>query len=284
MYKFGFQNVIEDQFSHEAYNFIAEQNGYYSNTSNASYLEQSMVYVLDFGNVNYKTLEGGFDMFNYSLANHILDPNNGIGRNGGGLFLEHELVNIEWDAANSEHILKFNNKGNEVTVKAKKLILGMPKRSVEILSSKIPYLQTDIDYRKNQGVILPTSVKPNKLSQLIQSTQNMPAIKIIMNFSQNWWDPSKINPDEFRSHENMTGVSVTDLPIRQTLYFGTNEDNMLLASYNDMITTEYWSTLQEHFPDYNPNLVNKKKCYKIPNKLVREKNGNIAPASEMIVN
>ena len=74
LYKFGFQNVIEDQFSHEAYNFIAEQNGYYSNTSNASYLEQSMVYVLDFGNVTYKTLEGGFDTFNYFLANEILNP------------------------------------------------------------------------------------------------------------------------------------------------------------------------------------------------------------------
>ena len=91
-------------------------------------------------------------------------------------------------------------------------------------------------------------------------------------------------PNEFRSHENMTGVSVTDLPIRQTLYFGTNEDNMLLSSYNDMITTEYWSTLQEHFPAYNPNVVNKKKCYKVPNKLVKEENQNIAPASEMIVN
>lgn len=125
---------------------------------------------------------------------------------------------------------------------------------------------------------------PQKLSELIQSTQNMPAIKIIMNFSENWWDPSKINPDEFRSHENMTGVSVTDLPLRQTLYFGTNEDNMLLASYNDMITTEYWSTLQEHFPDYIYQPLNKKKCYKVPNKLVRETTGNIAPASEMIVN
>ena len=130
LYKFGFQNVIEDQFSHEAYNFIAEQNGYYSNTSNASYLEQSMVYVLDFGNVDYKTLEGGFDMFNYTLTNEVLDPNNGIGRNNGGLFLEHELVNIQWDSATSEHIMTFDNKGTPVTVRAKKIILGMPKRSV----------------------------------------------------------------------------------------------------------------------------------------------------------
>ena len=181
-------------------------------------------------------------------------------------------MNIEWDGATSEYKLKFNNKGSEVQVRAKKLILGMPKRSVEILYNKIPYLQRDIDYRKQKAGnnILPTSKRPKNLLQLIQSTQNMPSIKIIMNFTENWWDPSKTNPNEFRSHENMTGVSVTDLPIRQTLYFGTNEDNMLLSSYNDMITTEYWSTLQEHFPAYNPNVVNKKKCYKVPNKLVRE--------------
>ena len=69
LYKFGFQNIIEDQFSHEAYNFISEQNGYFSNTSNASYMEQVCTYVLDFGDVTYKTLEGGFDQFCYSLAN-----------------------------------------------------------------------------------------------------------------------------------------------------------------------------------------------------------------------
>ena len=69
-------------------------------------------------------------MFNYSLANEILDPNNGIGRNGGGLFLEHELVNISWDSGASEHIMTFNNKGKTVTARAKKIILGMPKRSI----------------------------------------------------------------------------------------------------------------------------------------------------------
>ena len=71
-------------------------------------------------------------MINYSFANEILDPKKGIGRNGGGLFLEHELVNIEWDAEKNEYILIFNNrktKGKVVT-RAKKLILGMPKRSV----------------------------------------------------------------------------------------------------------------------------------------------------------
>jgi hypothetical protein len=48
--------------------------------------------------------------------------------------------------------------------------------------------------------------------------------------------------------DQMRGVSVTDLPMRQTLYFGTNVDNLLLVSYNDMITTEFWSVLQKNFP------------------------------------
>ena len=47
----------------------------------------------------------------------------------------------------------------------------------------------------------------------------------------------------------MRGVSVTDLPLRQCLYFGTVTDNFLLASYNDMVTTHYWKTLQENFDD-----------------------------------
>jgi hypothetical protein len=68
-----------------------------------------------------------------------------------------------------------------------------------------------------------------------------------MNFTRNWWDPSiKINEkyqknfknsNLINSVEEMRGVSVTDLPIRQTLYFGQGPDNLLLASYNDLDTT-----------------------------------------------
>lgn len=45
----------------------------------------------------------------------------------------------------------------------------------------------------------------------------------------------------------MRGVAVTDLPVRQTLYFSSGEDNLLLGSYNDMITTEYWTVLHNNF-------------------------------------
>ena len=97
LFLFGFQNIIEDQFSHETYNFVAEQNGYYSNTSNASYLEQAVTYLLDFGTVTYKTLAGGFDMFCYTLALELLNKETGIANNtnGGGIYLKHELTKLD---------------------------------------------------------------------------------------------------------------------------------------------------------------------------------------------
>lgn len=63
-------------------------------TSNASYLDQTMTYLLDFGNVTYRTLIGGFDNINYSMANALLDPYTGLGPKKGGIYLGHKLVNI----------------------------------------------------------------------------------------------------------------------------------------------------------------------------------------------
>lgn len=87
----------------------------------------------------------------------------------------------------------------------------------------------------------------------------MPAIKVVMNFNRNWWDPNLRINQKYRevyknmnltnSVENMRGVSVTDLPIRQTLYFSEGSDNLLLGSYNDMITTEFWRTLHSNFKE-----------------------------------
>ena len=131
LYLYGFQNIIEDQFSHETYNFVAEQNGYYSNTSNASYLEQSVTYLIDFGDITYKTLAGGFDMFCYSLALELLNKETGIvsAKKKGGIYLKHELMNVV-KAADGRYELTFSHNGQDVKILAKNIILGMPRRSL----------------------------------------------------------------------------------------------------------------------------------------------------------
>lgn len=78
LYKMGMQNVLEIQFGHEAYQFISDQNGYYSNTFNCSYNEVVCAFLIDFVEVEYRTLQGGYDMMNYNIANYLLNPNVGL--------------------------------------------------------------------------------------------------------------------------------------------------------------------------------------------------------------
>ena len=107
LYKFGFQNVIQVQFGHEAYQFVAQQNGYFSNTSNAAYLDQVMTYLIDFGDVKYRTLVGGYDNINYAMANKLVDEQNGLPARNGGIFLNHKLVNIE-KTESGKYLLTFH--------------------------------------------------------------------------------------------------------------------------------------------------------------------------------
>ena len=53
-----------------------------------------MTYLLDFGNVSYRTLASGFDQINYAIANALLDSHSGLNFSNEGIFLNHKLVDI----------------------------------------------------------------------------------------------------------------------------------------------------------------------------------------------
>lgn len=113
------------------------------------------------------------------------------------------------------------------TVRAKKIILAMPRRSLELVKSTFfedPWL------------------KDNLGSVLIQS-----AFKLFLAYESPWW----------RALGLVAGRSVTDLPIRQTYYFGTEADqegglpfmnSLLMASYNDISTVPFWKGLERGRP------------------------------------
>ena len=69
-----------------------------------------------------------------------------------------------------------------------------------------------------------TPIIPKNIYDLLSTVYAIPAIRIMMNFTENWWDPIPTFNREgavVKSAKQMRGVSVTDLPIRQTLYFST---------------------------------------------------------------
>jgi monoamine oxidase len=219
----GFWNLIKDQVSQEGYSFLANAGGYYSNTINWNSAEAFPYMVGDFSsNPVYKTIQEGYDSIAYALANqYLLEP-------GACIWSENKLLTFNKDHQYSnthKYELVFLNlvSNQEWKVYANTIILGMPRQSLELLDQNNFFF--DINQRQ-------------ELNENIRSVIKEPAFKILMGFDRPWW--KELNID--------SGHSITDLPMRQCYYFGTDETNdnsMLLGSYGDMETETFWKALSD---------------------------------------
>ena len=94
---------------------------------------------------------------------------------------------------------------------ANSIVLGMPRKSLELLD------QNNFFFNANRH---------QKLNENIRSIIMEPAFKILMGFEGPWWRELGID----------SGHSITDLPMRQCYYFGTDaetKNSMLLGSYGN---------------------------------------------------
>jgi monoamine oxidase len=219
----GFWNVLKDQCGQEAYEFLSVAGGYYSNTINWNAAEAFPYMVGDFSNADtsYKTIEGGFDLIAYSLAHDYLSTKE------AAIWTGHALVTFECNSENVKrrYRLVFRNVETEqhVDVYADRIVLAMPRRSLELLDQ--------------HNFFFDAAANPD-LQQNLVSSITEPAFKLLMAFESPWWQTS-LNAKG--------GVSVTDLPMRQCYYFGTNPNDghsLFLAAYNDMDPVAFWGPLE----------------------------------------
>jgi monoamine oxidase len=99
----------------------------------------------------------------------------------------------------------------------------MPRKSLELLD------QNNFFFSAHDNAELNTNIR---------SIIMEPAFKILMGFERPWWKDLDID----------SGHSITDLPMRQCYYFGTdshNNNSMLLGSYGDMETETFWKALSD---------------------------------------
>ncbi|WP_208721209.1 flavin monoamine oxidase family protein [Corallococcus aberystwythensis] len=222
----GFWNLIKDQVGQEAYEFLAVAGGYYSNTINWNAAEAFPYLVGDFSkaDVSYHTLVGGYDQVGNSLAQRYVaqDP---TGKRAH-LWGQNGLQRLDPAPGGSpyKYVLTIGNaqSGKSWTVYANAVVLAMPRRSLELIGADRFFSSPEVraEVRKNIGAVI-----------------SEPSFKLLMGFESPWWS------QEFNAH---AGESLTDLPMRQCYYFGTdpvNSHSILLASYNDMRTTAFWSAL-----------------------------------------
>ncbi|RZS91938.1 flavin monoamine oxidase family protein [Aquimarina brevivitae] len=219
----GFWNLIKDQVSQEGYLFLANAGGYYSNTINWNAAEAFPYMVGDFssGDIKYKTIQEGYDSIAYALANQYMECK------GATIWSENKLLTFAKNTQNNGYtyeLTMLNIPSNtKWSVFANSIVLGMPRASLELLD------QDNFFFDRNEN---------GTIQHHIKAVIKEPAYKILMGFEKPWWKELGID----------SGHSITDLPMRQCYYFGTdpeNDNSMLLGSYGDMNNETFWKALSD---------------------------------------
>ncbi len=229
LWKFGFWNLLYRVLTPEAYEFLKQGSGYDTNVSNGNAVTLLPIGDEFDGSATYRTLVNGMQSLPLTLADRFET------QLGGKLHRNFRLASI-CRPEGSMYRLVFNRTQTEdgqttdikpldlVVRTAEHVILAMPRRSLELVDW--PMWTEDRFLRDNLA------------SVLVQS-----AFKMVLGYRYPWW----------REMGLVAGRSLSDLPIRQTLYFGSeadfpesgsNRNSLLMASYNDIGTIPFWKGLE----------------------------------------
>jgi hypothetical protein len=193
LWDIGFWNLLSDLLSPEGYNFVTDGFGYYSLTNNWNAAEAMQSVYLDFTqDPDYQTLVEGYDYLPGLLKTQVQEA-------GGEVLLEHAVTKIDRDA-DGIFVLHIRNHD---AMRAKQVILAMPRRSLELLD--------ETSFWNWEKVVASSSNRQFKLVDYIQSVIPYPAFKLFLAYDTPWWRQPPVSI--------AAGRSVSDLPIRQTYYF-----------------------------------------------------------------
>ena len=238
IWRYGFWDLLYRVLSNEGYQFMKDAGGYEANVANASAVTQLPATEYS-DTTKFLTLKTGFQTLPLTLAQRFVDVPGGLVPAEQRVQMNRRLVSLQYsDDTEYPYRLHFQPTRTvdgtttdldvpEEIVHARQVILAMPRRSLELIES--PLFQ-DPWLKENLG------------SVLVQS-----AFKLFLAYEQPWW----------RSLGLVAGRSVTDLPIRQCYYMGTECEqeggektlnSLLMASYNDIGTVPFWKGLEGGLP------------------------------------
>jgi monoamine oxidase len=118
------------------------------------------------------------------------------------------------------------------TIRAKRLILAMPRRSLELLD--------------RTGAVL--GPENTDVHELIGSVTPIPLFKLAICYPSPWWEKlPPVQPPKGKKVGLSSGRSVTDLPIRQCYYWAVDPqtNDAVLLVYDDGLDLDYWAGLRD---------------------------------------
>jgi hypothetical protein len=230
LWSFGYWDLLYRVLSPEAYAYIQAAGGYDTNVVNGNAV--SMLPIQEKGAATeFKTLTNGMQCLPEALVEGFrrVHPE--------GCFLNHLLRAVRQDGQSFDltfELTKSENyqakrTGEHRVVSARQLVLALPRMALEA-----------IDWTPLH--------EPGQLSRRIRMVFKQHAFKLLLGYEVPWWLGLGLQ----------AGRSVTDMPIRQTYYFGTegrqegadpnNLNSLLMASYNDTGAVPFWRGLEEGDP------------------------------------
>ncbi len=174
----------------------------------------------------YVRIKEGYDEVPLTLAEQFYKA-------GGKIHLSARLEGF--DVTDDGNVrLEVVEEGKPQTVFAKRLILALPRRSLELLEQTGAVLAPE-----NKGV-----------HDLIGSVTPIPLFKLAILYFEAWWE--KLPPVQPRTPRQpqaglSSGRSVTDLPIRQCYYWDVDAKTKyaVLLVYDDGLDLDYWAGLRD---------------------------------------
>jgi monoamine oxidase len=218
VYDYGLWALLNKVLSHEAYALGRAIGGYDCLALNYNAADLAVANFEFVPGTTYAAFVDGFEQVPARLAQMTVDAGGEITRNA-------TLKSVTQGRAGLVR-LEFTD---GTVVHAHKVILAMPKRSLELLDRVGPLFDAG-----NAAV-----------SGLIDSVSSIPLFKIFVAYPYPWWEAVGVTQ----------GRSLTDLPIRQCYYWAVegrqegadpNDTNaIMLGSYDDMLNTEFWAGFRD---------------------------------------
>lgn len=218
LWELGFWNLLSEVMSSEAFQLILDAGGYDTTMTNWNAAEALSWYLADFGpEVQYHTVVEGMESIPLQLAQRFTDA-------GGHL---HTGWRLHTFTHREDGLLELQF-DDQPPVLARHLVLAMPRRSLELLDDDCVFL-----------------LHP-EVCALIPTVTPHPMFKLFLCYRYAWWQDAGV----------VNGRSVTDLPLRQVYYFGSEtqgpsaynqelRDSLVMASYDDGTNVGFWAGLAE---------------------------------------
>lgn len=236
---YGFWSLLLQKLTIEGYNLSLIGGGYNTLLSNWNCADAIPWYLADFSenprDISYKTPRRGMQEIPERLSEEFQDA-------GGKVHMKSELVSFNKSEDHKgllELTIKDHKKGTETTWLTKRLVLALPQWAIMKLARHAPDRTSPVEFFNNKTVM-----------SCLESVTPRTLYKFALAYDKPWW----------HKLEMMSGHSVTDLPLRQVYYFGTeakqpganpkNLNSYIDCSYTDGVSAGYWEGVRKTGPDF----------------------------------